>query len=102
MDCFFSHLILLLSSCIIIISHSPSPDFICKIGRINCSDLCLQGNLIEFENLLGEPLRQGKEAGVPMPTLQILFQLAKAIQWRVKESKGLVDIPMKKGDEASG
>lgn len=55
-----------------------------------------QGNFIEFENLLGEPLREGKKAGVPMPTLGVLYQLAKAIQWRNQEKKGLVEVPKKK------
>ncbi|KAI4640032.1 hypothetical protein J4E93_008832 [Alternaria ventricosa] len=55
-----------------------------------------KGNFIEFENLLGEPLRAGKDAGVAMPTLEVLYQLAKAIQWRMKESRGLVDVPKKK------
>lgn len=52
-----------------------------------------QGNFIEFENLLGEPLREGAKAGVPMPTLQVLYQLARAIQWRTKEAKGLIRLP---------
>ncbi|KAF2728122.1 hypothetical protein EJ04DRAFT_556955 [Polyplosphaeria fusca] len=55
-----------------------------------------KGNYIEFENLLGEPLREGKAAGVPMPTLEVLYQLAKAIQWRTKEAQGLVQIPPKR------
>ncbi|KAF2659518.1 hypothetical protein K491DRAFT_590899 [Lophiostoma macrostomum CBS 122681] len=55
-----------------------------------------KGNFIEFENLLGEPLREGQAIGVPMPTVQVLYQLAKAIQWRTKEKRGLVDIPKKK------
>ncbi|KAF2023916.1 6-phosphogluconate dehydrogenase C-terminal domain-like protein [Setomelanomma holmii] len=55
-----------------------------------------KGNFIEFENLLGEPLREGKKAGVEMPTLEVLYQLAKAIQWRNKERRGMVDIPRKK------
>jgi len=55
----------------------------------------LQGNFIEFENLLGEPLRAGREAGVAMPTLEVLYQLAKAIQWRIKESRGLIEVPKK-------
>lgn len=54
-----------------------------------------QGNYIEFENLLGEPLREGKKAGVQMPTLEVLYQLARAIQWRTKEAKGLVQVPGK-------
>ena len=54
-----------------------------------------QGNYIEFENLLGEPLREGKKAGVPMPTLEVLYQLTRTIQWRTKEAKGLVQLPGK-------
>lgn len=55
----------------------------------------LQGNFIEFENLLGEPLREGKKAGVQMPTMEVLYQVARAIQWRTKEQRGMVDIPKK-------
>ncbi|KAH7081635.1 2-dehydropantoate 2-reductase-like protein [Paraphoma chrysanthemicola] len=54
-----------------------------------------KGNFIEFENLLGEPLREGKKAGVQMPTLEVLYQLARAIQWRNKEGKGMVEVPRK-------
>ncbi|KAH5071243.1 hypothetical protein HBH96_002590 [Parastagonospora nodorum] len=54
-----------------------------------------KGNFIEFENLLGEPLREGQKAGVAMPTLQVLYHLAKAIQWRNMEKKGLVEVPKK-------
>jgi ketopantoate reductase len=56
----------------------------------------VQGNFLEFENLLGEPLREGKDAGVAMPTLEVLYRLSQAIQWRIKEKKGLVEIPGKK------
>jgi hypothetical protein len=31
-----------------------------------------------------------------MPTLEVLYQLTKACQWRIKEKKGLVEIPGKK------
>jgi ketopantoate reductase len=44
---------------------------------------------------LGEPLREGKKAGVKMPTLEVLYQLAKAIQWRNMEKRGLVEVPKK-------
>ena len=50
--------------------------------------------------MLGEPLREGKKAGVSMPTLEVLYQLAKAIQWRTKESKGMVEIPKKGVDNS--
>ncbi|KAF2200455.1 2-dehydropantoate 2-reductase [Delitschia confertaspora ATCC 74209] len=55
-----------------------------------------KGNFLEFENLLGEPLREGTAKGVQMPTLRVLYSLCKAIQWRTKESKGLVSIPPKR------
>ncbi|KAF2267460.1 2-dehydropantoate 2-reductase [Lojkania enalia] len=55
-----------------------------------------KGNFIEYENLLGEPLREGKAVGVAMPTLQVLYNIAKAIQWRTKEERGLIKIPPKK------
>lgn len=54
-----------------------------------------KGNFIEYENILGEPLREGKALGVPMPTLQVLYHLCQAIQWKSKELKGLVEIPVK-------
>ncbi|KAK3116947.1 hypothetical protein LTR53_002170 [Teratosphaeriaceae sp. CCFEE 6253] len=47
-----------------------------------------KGNYIEYENILGEPLREGEKLGVPMPTL-------KAIQWKNKEMRGLVKVPPK-------
>ncbi|KAK5130881.1 hypothetical protein LTR08_001602 [Meristemomyces frigidus] len=49
-----------------------------------------KGNLIEYENILGEPLREGKKLGVPMPTLNVLYFLCQAIQWKNKELRGLV------------
>lgn len=52
-----------------------------------------KGNFIEYENILGEPLREGEALGVPMPTLRVLYHLCKAIQWKNKEIKGLVEIP---------
>ncbi|CAN9441502.1 unnamed protein product [Alternaria alternata] len=55
-----------------------------------------KGNFLEYENLLGEPLRAGRNAGVSMPTLEVLYYLAKAIQWRIKEKRGLVEVPGKK------
>ncbi|KAF2087297.1 2-dehydropantoate 2-reductase family protein [Saccharata proteae CBS 121410] len=54
-----------------------------------------KGNFIEVENILGEPLREGTALGVPMPTLKVLYGICKAIQWRTKESRGLVEIPAK-------
>ena len=46
---------------------------------------------IEFENILGEALREGEKAGVLMPTVSCLYGLCKAVQWKTKEQNGLVD-----------
>ncbi|KAJ5304265.1 uncharacterized protein N7443_003925 [Penicillium atrosanguineum] len=56
-----------------------------------------KGNLVEFETLVGEPLREGLSRGVPMPTLTFLYHTLKAMQWRLKERRGLITIP-EKGD----
>jgi ketopantoate reductase len=40
-------------------------------------------------------LREGKKAGVSMPTLEVLYQLARAVQWRNRERRGLVEVPKK-------
>ncbi|KAI9373281.1 ketopantoate reductase PanE/ApbA-domain-containing protein [Aspergillus egyptiacus] len=53
------------------------------------------GNLTEFENLLGEPLREGTSRGVEMPTATFLYHTLKAMQWRFKEQKGMITIPPK-------
>ncbi|KZF19091.1 2-dehydropantoate 2-reductase family protein [Xylona heveae TC161] len=54
-----------------------------------------KGNFIEVETILGEPLREGRALGVPMPTLSVLYELGRAIQWGRKESRGMVSIPPK-------
>lgn len=46
---------------------------------------------IEFENLVGEALREGEKAGVSMPIVRTIYGLCKAVQWRTKETSGLVD-----------
>ncbi|KAJ5325957.1 uncharacterized protein N7506_009059 [Penicillium brevicompactum] len=54
-----------------------------------------KGNLVEFETLVGEPLREGLSRGVLMPTLSFLYYTLKAMQWRLKEERGIIDIPAK-------
>ncbi|KAH8886187.1 6-phosphogluconate dehydrogenase C-terminal domain-like protein [Thozetella sp. PMI_491] len=54
-----------------------------------------KGNYIEYENIIGEPMRVGKELGVPMPTITTIYFLCEAIQWRIKEAKGLIKVPPK-------
>lgn len=59
-----------------------------------CQDI-EKGNFIEFENIIGEPLREAEKLGVPTPTLKVLYSLLKGLQFQVKEAKGLVSIPAK-------
>lgn len=51
-----------------------------------------KGRFIECESILGEALRAGGAAGVNMPIIRTLYYLCKSIQFRIKESRGLVDI----------
>ncbi|KAL2799421.1 ApbA-domain-containing protein [Aspergillus keveii] len=53
-----------------------------------CQDL-EKGNLMEIENLVGEPLREGERVGVSAPTLRIVYGIMKALQVKVREDKGL-------------
>lgn len=51
---------------------------------------------MEFEYLVGEPLREAEKAGVPTPNLKAIYEICKALQWRTKEAKGLVKVPPKR------
>lgn len=44
---------------------------------------------MEIENIVGEPVREGRRLGVPTPKLETIYGLLKAMQLRVKEQKGL-------------
>lgn len=48
---------------------------------------------LEFENLVGEPMRVARDKGVPTPTLSVLYHLLGAMQWKRKAMVGLVEIP---------
>ncbi|PLB43409.1 ApbA-domain-containing protein [Aspergillus steynii IBT 23096] len=48
-----------------------------------------KGNLMEIENLVGEPLREAEKANVPAPTLRIVYGIMKGLQARVKAEKGI-------------
>lgn len=64
-----------------------------------------RGNFTEFENIVGEPLREAEALGVPAPTLRVVYALLKGMQFQTKEAKGLVQVPrvsspeMKYGDK---
>ncbi|VZI12911.1 unnamed protein product [Fusarium fujikuroi] len=38
------------------------------------------GNSIEYEYLVGEPMREGLRLGVPMPTISMIYSLCQAVQ----------------------
>ncbi|KAJ5689337.1 hypothetical protein N7462_003729 [Penicillium macrosclerotiorum] len=61
-----------------------------------------KGNLVEFETLVGEPLREGLARDVPMPTLTFIYHTMKAIQWKLKQQKELIAIPPKGDYLANG
>lgn len=44
-----------------------------------------KGRFIEFENLVGEPLREAERAGVETPTLKVVYGLLKGLQFKAKE-----------------
>lgn len=58
--------------------------------EIYCAPSMLQdrrkGKIWEYENLLGEALREGEKFGVYMPTLRCLYGLCKAIHWQIMNS----------------
>lgn len=58
-----------------------------------------KGNFIEFENIVGEPLREAEVLGVPTPTLKVVYGLLKGLQFQTKEAKGLVKVPEKSSSE---
>ncbi|KAJ5082326.1 ApbA-domain-containing protein [Penicillium argentinense] len=46
-------------------------------------------NLMEIENLVGEPIREAEKAGVPAPTLKIVYAIMKGLQAKIKAEKGI-------------
>lgn len=57
-----------------------------------CQDV-EKGNFTEFENIVGEPLREAEGLGVPTPMLRAVYGLLKGLQFQTKEAKGLVWVP---------
>ncbi|KAG4434034.1 hypothetical protein IFR05_010488 [Cadophora sp. M221] len=55
-----------------------------------------KGNYMEYEYLVGEPLREAEKIGVPTPTLKVIYEICKALQWRIMEERGLVVVPPKR------
>jgi 2-dehydropantoate 2-reductase len=57
-----------------------------------------KGNFMEVEVIVGEPVREGRRLGVPVPTLESVYGFLKAKQLQVMEKKGLWEA--KFGEEA--
>jgi len=55
-----------------------------------------KGNYMEYEYLVGEPLREAEKAGIPTPTLKVIYEICKAMQWRLMEARGMVTTPPKR------
>ncbi len=48
---------------------------------------------MEFENIVGEPLRESERLGVPAPKLRMVYGLLRILQTNIKEAQGLVSFP---------
>ncbi|CZR66367.1 related to ketopantoate reductase [Phialocephala subalpina] len=55
-----------------------------------------KGNYMEYEYLVGEPLREAEKIGMPTPTLKVIHELCNALQWKTMEARGLVTAPSKR------
>ncbi|KAL1861236.1 hypothetical protein Plec18170_001751 [Paecilomyces lecythidis] len=62
-----------------------------------CQDL-EKGNLMEIENLVGEPVREAEKLNVPALTLKIVYGIMKGLQLKVKETKGLWEAKFEPGN----
>ena len=69
-----------------------------KIVRVDPTDTAFvpsmgqdaaKGNFMEVEVIVGEPVREGRRLGVPVPKLEAMYGLLKAKQLQVMERKGL-------------
>ena len=55
-----------------------------------------KGNPIELEVIVGNLLTVARELNVETPTLNLLYELLKVVQFRLKEKQGLVSLPEKR------
>jgi 2-dehydropantoate 2-reductase len=60
-----------------------------KLGKIYASMYhdSVHGRAMEVEVILGTPVRKGKELGIPMPTLDILYALLKSMDVRLARER---------------
>lgn len=75
-----------------LVVHSDDGDWYEPSMRIDVK----KGNPIELEVILGNLLVVAKELSVPTPTLSLLYELLKVVQFKLKENKGLFSLPEKR------
>lgn len=51
-----------------------------------------KNNYLEFENIVGEPLRVAQRLGVDCPTLNVVYGILKGMQARIREKRGDVKV----------
>lgn len=73
-----------------------------KQRRFTDSHCALQGNFLEYENIVGEPLRMGTKLGVSMPTLHVVYHILKAFQWRTAEARNAPKVDGVQASDLSG
>jgi ketopantoate reductase len=61
----------------------------------------MQGNFTEYENIVGEPLREAQRLNVPVPTLTVIYGILKARQWRTRLQRGLIKVPIERPNSLS-
>ncbi|EED17640.1 2-dehydropantoate 2-reductase family protein, putative [Talaromyces stipitatus ATCC 10500] len=60
-----------------------------------------KGNFTEYENIVGEPLREAQRVNVPAPTLTVIYGILKALQWKVRAQNGLIKVPLERPQSLS-
>ncbi len=54
----------------------------------------MNGSCIEYENILGETLREAGKLGAPAPNLRMIYGVLKVLQHKTLERKGFVKYPI--------
>ncbi|CAM9020977.1 unnamed protein product [Wickerhamomyces anomalus] len=75
-----------------LVVHSDDGDWFEPSMRVDVK----KGNPIELEVILGNLLVVADELKVSAPTLKILYELLKVVQFKLKESQGLISLPAKR------
>ncbi|SCU82121.1 LAMI_0B09010g1_1 [Lachancea mirantina] len=69
--------------------HSDDGDWFEPSMRVDVK----KGNPIELEAILGNLLQVARELNVEAPVLNVLYNLLKVVQFRLKEGQGLITLP---------